>query len=94
MKRRSDVERNTVSDGGNPQSAAERSSGESELSWELACSLLKADSYTNRALEEHVFRMCRSDADVRDTEEYLREALDRHRDIVEELEYALDAIDS
>lgn len=93
MQSRSDVEGQTVSDGGGPRGAVEQSFGESELSWEIACCLLKADSYTNRALEEHVFRMSREDTDPRSTEEYLTEALDRHREIVEELEYALEAVE-
>jgi hypothetical protein len=94
MQSRSDVEGRIVSDGGGQRGAVEESFGESELTWEIACSLLKADSYTNRALEEHVFRMCRENADPRSTEEYLEQALNRHREIVEELEYALDAVEN
>ena len=92
MESRTEIERQTASDGGVPE-GTERSFSESELSWEIACSLLQADSYTNRALEEHVFRMSRSGTDPRSIEEYLQEALDRHREIVEELEYALDAVE-
>lgn len=93
MQSRRDTEGQMVSDGGGPGGVVEQSFGESELSWEIACALLKADSYTNRALEEHVFRMSRDDEDPRSTEEYLEEALDQHREIVAELEYALDAVD-
>jgi len=92
MGRRGDVEGETVSDGG-PKEVAERSLGESELNWEIASSLLKADSYTDRALEEHVFQMSRQGTDLRGTEAYLREALEQHREIVAELEYALEAVE-
>jgi hypothetical protein len=93
MQSRSEPEVDIAADGRGAE-LAEEPPGESDLSWQIACSLLKADSYTTRALEEHVFRMSRSDADNRSTAEYLEEAIDRHEEIVQELQYALGAVDS
>lgn len=91
MKSRSDPEIDIEADGHGPELAG-GPPGESELSWQIACSLLKADSYTTRALEEHVFRMSRSETDHRSTKEYLEEAITRHEEIIEELQFALGAV--
>lgn len=68
---------------------AERQREGTGSAWEVASALLRANDYTTRALEEHMLAMS-DDGQEEPTREHIERALERHRRIVEELEYALE----
>ncbi|KAB7516004.1 hypothetical protein DM867_02345 [Halosegnis rubeus] len=65
---------------------------DAEISWLIGSALLQANQQTTRALEEHLYQLGYPDDD-REVETYLRQALTEHRQIVENLELALEAVE-
>ncbi|SFG58116.1 hypothetical protein SAMN04488063_2486 [Halopelagius inordinatus] len=66
------------------------------LDWTAVQSLLAADAETTRALQSYLARVHYRDdgaTDLSSVKRHLREAIDRHESIAEELEFALAAVD-
>jgi len=70
----------------------ERLTSDAEISWLIGSTLLRADQQTTRALEEHLYQLGYPNAD-REVETYLRQALTEHKQIVENLELALEVVE-
>jgi hypothetical protein len=70
----------------------ENLTSEAEISWIIGSTLLRANRQTTRALEEHLHQLSYPDAN-REVEAYLRQALAEHKQIVEELELALEVVE-
>ncbi|MFC6824126.1 hypothetical protein [Halopelagius fulvigenes] len=76
--------------------ALEELPDEDALDWTAVRSLLTANAETTRALEAYFVRAQYRDdesSDLSSAKEHIREAIDRHEAIVEDLELALAAAD-
>lgn len=66
------------------------------LDWTAVQTLLAANAETTRALQSYFARVHYRDdgaSDLSPVKQHLREAIDRHESIVEELEFALAAVE-
>lgn len=63
-------------------------SRDADLDWTVVSSLLTADYLTNCALEEHLLRIYYDGSDEFDERRHIDETIDRHAEIIEQLELA------
>lgn len=71
-----------------PDGIRDELSTDTDLDWTVVSSLLTADHLTNCALEEQLLRLYYDDGDEFDERRHLDETIDRHTEIIEQLEFS------
>lgn len=65
-----------------------------DIDWTILRAMLAANNKTSQAMESHLLRVCYGgDAEVEQTKEHIRRAIERHERIIEDLQLAKEIVD-